>query len=189
MPRAGSSFGQIGARAHDECHCTRHDFRPCRKKYLHLKIISNIFTVRFSYISAHRPARTAEPSAPPKRTTMSQRFPSFASSARGPLAGALALLLAGCAVGPNYHRPDAPAVDRYTTQPLPAQTVSADTAGGDAQRFLQGQSVPDRWWTTFGNDELTRRVNQALAHSPTIASAQASLREAQENAAAARGGL
>ncbi|HXS72955.1 MAG TPA: efflux transporter outer membrane subunit [Rhodanobacteraceae bacterium] len=120
---------------------------------------------------------------------MSQRFPSFASSARGPLAGALALLLAGCAVGPNYHRPDAPAVDRYTTQPLPAQTVSADTAGGDAQRFLQGQSVPDRWWTTFGNDELTRRVNQALAHSPTIASAQASLREAQENAAAARGGL
>ncbi|MDE1893165.1 MAG: hypothetical protein KGH90_02385, partial [Xanthomonadaceae bacterium] len=37
----------------------------------------------------------------------------------------LALALAGCAVGPDYHRPDAPAVDRYTAQPLPAATASA----------------------------------------------------------------
>ncbi len=105
------------------------------------------------------------------------------------LAGALMLALAGCAVGPNYHRPDAPSVDRYTVQPLPAQTVSTDTAGGDAQRFLEGQDVPQHWWTTFGNDELNRRVNEALAHSPTIASARATLREAEENAKAARGGL
>ncbi|HET7556607.1 MAG TPA: TolC family protein, partial [Rhodanobacteraceae bacterium] len=109
--------------------------------------------------------------------------------ARGTLAGALALILAGCAVGPNYTRPNAPAVDRYTAQPLPAQTVSTDTAGGDAQRFLEGTNVPQRWWTTFDNDELDRRVQQALAHSPTIASAQAALREAQENAKAARGGF
>lgn len=101
----------------------------------------------------------------------------------------MALGVAGCAVGPNYQRPDAPAVDRYTSRPLPAQTVATDTPGGDAQRFLEGESVPDRWWTTFGNQELTRRVNQALAHSPSIASAQAALREAQENAKAARGGL
>lgn len=97
--------------------------------------------------------------------------------------------LAGCAVGPNYRRPDAPAVDRYTTQPLPAATVSAGTAGGDAQHFLQGSDVPEHWWTTFGNDELDRRVQTALQHSPTIASAQAALRQAQEDARAARGGL
>src|SRR5690348_3651863 len=107
--------------------------------------------------------------------------------ARGALACALALILAGCAVGPNYKRPDSPAVDRYTAQPLPAQTASTDTAGGDAQRFLEGRDVPQRWWTTFGNEELDRRVSQALAHSPTIASAQAALREAEENAKAARG--
>jgi len=108
-------------------------------------------------------------------------------------ARALALLaglsVAGCAVGPDYHRPDAPPVDRYTAQPLPAATVTAKAADGDAQRFLQGRDVPARWWTTFGNAELTRRVNTALAHSPSIASAQAALRQAQENAAAARGGL
>jgi len=108
-------------------------------------------------------------------------------------ARALALLaglsVAGCAVGPDYRRPDAPPVDRYTAQPLPAATVAAKAPDGDAQRFLQDRDVPARWWTTFDNAELTRRVNTALTHSPSIASAQAALRQAQENASAARGGL
>ena len=97
--------------------------------------------------------------------------------------------LGGCAVGPDYRRPDAPRVDRFTPQPLAATTTSANTAGGDAQRFLQGRAVPQRWWTTFANDELNRRVQLALAHSPSIASAQAALRRAHETALAARGGL
>jgi NodT family efflux transporter outer membrane factor (OMF) lipoprotein len=106
-----------------------------------------------------------------------------------PLALLAGLAIAGCAVGPDYHRPDAPAVNRFTAQPLPAATVSTQAANGDAQRFLDGHDVPARWWTSFGSDELTRRVATALAHSPTIASAQAALREARENANAARGGL
>jgi NodT family efflux transporter outer membrane factor (OMF) lipoprotein len=97
------------------------------------------------------------------------------------------LAAAGCAVGPDYHRPDAPPVDRFTDQPLPATTAAAPTSGGDAQRFLQDRAVPARWWTTFDNAELTRRVNSALRHSPSIASAQAALRQAQENARAAGG--
>jgi NodT family efflux transporter outer membrane factor (OMF) lipoprotein len=91
----------------------------------------------------------------------------------------VALAVAGCAVGPDYRRPDAPAVGRFTDQPLPSATT------GDAQRFLQGRDVPARWWTTFDNAELTRRVNTALEHSPSIASAQAALRQARENALAA----
>ena len=102
---------------------------------------------------------------------------------------ALPLWLAGCAVGPDYRRPDAPAVERFTHDALPAATAMADTADGDAQRFLAGRNVPERWWATFGNAELDRRVQQALAHSPTIASAQAALRQAQENARAAGGAL
>jgi NodT family efflux transporter outer membrane factor (OMF) lipoprotein len=95
------------------------------------------------------------------------------------------LAIAGCAVGPDYHRPDAPAVDRFTPQALPSATSSAQADGGDAQSFLQGRDVPARWWTTFGNAELSRRVNTALRHSPSIASARAALRQAQENALAA----
>jgi NodT family efflux transporter outer membrane factor (OMF) lipoprotein len=105
------------------------------------------------------------------------------------LALLIGLSVAGCTVGPDYRRPDAPPVDRYTAQPLPAATVSAKGADGDAQRFIQDRAVPARWWTTFGNAELTRRVNLALSHSPSIASAQAALRQARENADAARGGL
>ncbi|MEO7052969.1 MAG: efflux transporter outer membrane subunit [Rhodanobacter sp.] len=113
------------------------------------------------------------------------------SGARQKTARTLALLavlvVAGCAVGPDYQRPEAPAVDRFTDQPLPATTAAAHTSGGDAQRFLQDRAVPARWWTTFDNGELTRRVHTALLHSPSIASAQAALRQAQENARAAAG--
>ncbi|MDN5924384.1 MAG: efflux transporter outer membrane subunit [Xanthomonadales bacterium] len=97
------------------------------------------------------------------------------------------MALAGCAVGPNYQRPDAPAVERFTAQPLPQATVSADTAGGDAQQFLHSKPVPQRWWTTFGSAEIDRRVQAAFAHSPTMASARAALRQAQESALAAGG--
>jgi NodT family efflux transporter outer membrane factor (OMF) lipoprotein len=97
--------------------------------------------------------------------------------------------LSGCAVGPNFHAPSAPPVDAYRKDALPAATAAASVPIGDAQRFLQGADVPERWWTTFASEELDRRVEQALAHSPTVASAQAALRQAQEDTNAARGGL
>lgn len=101
----------------------------------------------------------------------------------------LGLALAGCAVGPDFREPAAPAVDRYTLAPLPPTTASVDAAGGDVQRFLTGAAVPRHWWETFGNAELDRRVQQAFAHSPSIDAAQAALRQAEETARAARGGL
>ena len=94
----------------------------------------------------------------------------------------LGLLLAGCAVGPDYQRPDPPPVDRYTAQALPAGTASV---AGTAQRFVVDGAVPAQWWATFGNAELDRRVDAALRHSPSLAAAQAALRQAQENARAA----
>ncbi|MBX3691235.1 MAG: efflux transporter outer membrane subunit [Dokdonella sp.] len=100
---------------------------------------------------------------------------------------ALALLLAGCAVGPDFRAPAAPATD--TIIALPAETVAADVPTGDAQRFLAGRPVPAQWWRFFANAELDRRVERALAHSPTVASAQAALRQAQEGVNAARGPL
>ncbi len=120
---------------------------------------------------------------------MTNPFTSIRPAAARALVFAAVFALAGCAVGPNFRRPDAPAVDRYTSAPLPGTTVSADTAGGDAQRFLEGRNVPERWWSTFHNAELERRVQAAFAHSPTIASAQAALRQAEENAKAAGGAL
>jgi NodT family efflux transporter outer membrane factor (OMF) lipoprotein len=105
------------------------------------------------------------------------------------LAIATIIALAGCAVGPNFRSPDAPTVKAYTADAHPDATTATDAPTGDAQKFLEGADVPDQWWTTFVNDELDRRVTQAIQHSPTIASAQAALRQAEESANAARGGL
>ena len=99
------------------------------------------------------------------------------------------LALTGCAVGPNFREPAAPAVTRYTAQPLPEATASAPAPGGDAQRFLAGHAVPQRWWTTFDSAELDRRVAAAFAHSPSIAAANAALTQAEESAKAAHAGL
>jgi len=98
-------------------------------------------------------------------------------------------LLAACAAGPDFRAPPAPSEGGYRADALPKATTATDAPTGDAQRFLEGADVPARWWTTFASAELDRRVEAALAHSPTIASAQAALRQAQENATAARGSL
>ncbi len=102
---------------------------------------------------------------------------------------ALLLALTGCAVGPDYRRLPAPDVARYTAQALPAATVASGDGASDAQRFQQGHDVPSRWWTQFDSPQLIRRVDRALAHSPSIASADAALRQALENAHAAGGTL
>jgi NodT family efflux transporter outer membrane factor (OMF) lipoprotein len=101
-------------------------------------------------------------------------------------AGMAAALLSAC-VGPNFHRPAAPTVDRYTIEPLAAATTAALGVGGAAQRFLSQQDVPRNWWTLFGSDELDALVKDALRSNPEVASAQAALRQAMENTAAQRG--
>ncbi|MBV9861975.1 MAG: efflux transporter outer membrane subunit [Alphaproteobacteria bacterium] len=92
----------------------------------------------------------------------------------------LALLLAGCAVGPDFARPGAPAADRYTAEPTPTQTASADTAVGAAQHFLPDRDIPGEWWQLFHSPALDALVREAMAHNPDLAAAQAALRQARE---------
>lgn len=101
-----------------------------------------------------------------------------------PLAAAV---LSGCAVGPDFKAPQAPQTDRYTAQPLPAQTASTAVAGGAAQHFRPGAQLPGQWWTLFGSTRLNQLVDAAFAGSPTVASAGAALRQAQEQLKAQRG--
>ena len=96
------------------------------------------------------------------------------------LAGAV--LLAGCMVGPDYHRPGAPRDNRYTAQPMPA-TI------GDTQHFVAGMDVPAQWWTLFRSPQLDALIQQALKANPNLAAAQAALRQAQEAQAAGNGAL
>jgi NodT family efflux transporter outer membrane factor (OMF) lipoprotein len=103
------------------------------------------------------------------------------------LALATAAAVAGCAVGPNFHEPAAPAGAGYTTAPLPQTTASADALGGDAQRFVTGQDLPFEWWEAFGSPALDSLVEKAFRANPNIKAAQAALRQAQELVSAQQG--
>ena len=98
---------------------------------------------------------------------------------------AIALALAGCAVGPDFERPPPPQVadasHPYTPTPVPAQTASAPGTAGAAQRLTMGQDVQAQWWQLFRSDPLDQLIQSALTRSPTLAAAQATLRQAQEN--------
>ena len=115
----------------------------------------------------------------------------MSTCARGAVAALAfgAVLLAGCAVGPNFKQPAAPSVQGYLPEPLSQQTESAPGQGGDAQRFVAGMDVPSQWWTLFQSPELNALLQQAFKNNPTVQGAQAALREANENYYAQRGSL
>lgn len=97
------------------------------------------------------------------------RFPLLA-----PLALALsALALAGCAVGPDYQRPDGKLPGSYQASEL--------LAGSNAA------AVPlDAWWQGFADPSLTRLIERALAQNLDLAASYARLTQAR--AAARRAG-
>ncbi len=90
-------------------------------------------------------------------------------------------VLAGCAVGPDFHRPVAPEVSGYAPTPLPSETARVNAAGGEAQRFVQDEDVPGEWWTLFHSTPLNTLIDSALKANPDLQSAQAALRVAREN--------
>jgi NodT family efflux transporter outer membrane factor (OMF) lipoprotein len=92
---------------------------------------------------------------------------------------AIVLLLSGCPVGPDFQRPEAPSAEGYAERSLEA-TASTPVAGGDEQRFFPGRDIPEQWWALFESKELDSLVNSALRKNPSVAAAQAALRQAQE---------
>src|SRR5262245_39448158 len=95
-----------------------------------------------------------------------------------------AMLMSGCAVGPDFERPEAPPVSGYTVGRLPASTVAAD---GQTQRFYKGRDIPGEWWSLFRSKALQALVEEGLRNNPDLEAAQAALRIARENTAAQRG--
>jgi NodT family efflux transporter outer membrane factor (OMF) lipoprotein len=90
-------------------------------------------------------------------------------------------LLAACAAGPDYRAPAAPTASVYTEKPQPGRTETASVVGGEAQRFEPGAEISAEWWKLFGSQALDKLMQTAIAGHPTLAAAQATLRQAQEN--------
>lgn len=90
---------------------------------------------------------------------------------------AFLLLLAGCTVGPNYHRPDVATAPAWKEQPPWRAADPKD-------------SIPKgNWWTTFADSELDQYETQALKSNQTIASARYQLQQARAAARITQSGL
>ena len=107
----------------------------------------------------------------------------------------LVMVLGGCAVGPNFHRPGAPAVPAYRpageSRPVGRAAAAAQqrapAAGPYAQQILLGASTVSDWWTLFNSPELDELMQRALADNLDLAAAKATLAQAQELVAAQTG--
>jgi len=100
---------------------------------------------------------------------------------------AVALLLTGCAVGPDFKRPSAPEVSSYTAAPLSTTAGTTNVTGGEPQRFVSGGDIPGEWWTLFHSKPLNDLIELSLSNNPTIKAAQAALLIAKENVLAQKG--
>ena len=90
------------------------------------------------------------------------------------------LTTGGCALGPDFPRVQEPLAKAFVPGTPVAETVSADGAGGAAQRVVvKPDGIPD-WWTLFRCAALDKLVKEALDGSPTLEQARARLVQARE---------
>jgi NodT family efflux transporter outer membrane factor (OMF) lipoprotein len=102
------------------------------------------------------------------------------------LATVALLALAGCAVGPDFRRPEPPTFDRYDEN---AVVLPSAGEGQPLQTLAPGSVPADAWWRAFGSMPLDETVGYALDVNPTLEAARATLDAATETLAAARGAL
>ncbi|MCO5413424.1 efflux transporter outer membrane subunit [Ralstonia mojiangensis] len=88
----------------------------------------------------------------------------------------LALLLAGCAVGPDYHAP-------------PLSGTEAPQGWHATLPHHGNRMALAHWWEQFHDPVLTQLVEQADATSPTIAQAVGRVREARASVSTSRAAL
>lgn len=98
-----------------------------------------------------------------------------------PCLTALASLLAGCAVGPDFKTPEPPVASSYLSDP------AGDRVPGHV--IVHGAEIPPRWWELLRSPALNRLVADGIAHNADLAAAEAAVRVAQANALAQRGAL
>src|SRR6516225_2767122 len=93
---------------------------------------------------------------------------------------AAALLLASCAVGPDFLHPAAPESAGYTKEPLAPRTASTDAPQGQPQHFAVGHDISAEWWTLLRSPALNTLIRQSLNNNPSLQTAMANLRAARQ---------
>ena len=93
--------------------------------------------------------------------------------------------LAACSFEPKLRVPPAPSDKMsYTAGQSPQKTVAPGGLAGEAQSLQYGTELHEEWWKLFRSKALDTLIATGLKNSPTIAAAQAQMREAQAAARA-----
>jgi NodT family efflux transporter outer membrane factor (OMF) lipoprotein len=92
----------------------------------------------------------------------------------------------GCAVGPNFAPPAAPDANRYGPDAIPARFAATS---GEEQQVQLGHEIEGHWWALFASPEIDALVEHAIAANRTLVTARATLAQARDAVAAARGPL
>ena len=103
--------------------------------------------------------------------------PPLLRRARAPLGAALLALTAGCAVGPNYHRPAAPTPERFK-----------EAEGWKPAEPREAASGSD-WWSVYGDATLDELEKQIDVSNQTLRAAEANWRQAVALVSQTRAGL
>ena len=101
-----------------------------------------------------------------------------------------ALTLSACtAFGPPRNPPKMPEPEHYSVRAQGASTVPGavtaqgtqlPAADGVAQTLATGGHPVSEWWKAYESDELNQLVEEGLKNSPSLASAQSTLKAARE---------
>ncbi|MFC3651033.1 efflux transporter outer membrane subunit [Dyella humi] len=94
------------------------------------------------------------------------------------LATSLAVLLGGCMVGPDYHRPQVSVPTQY--KEMPGWTAATPEAG---------EAPKGEWWTTFNDPLLNQLEPMVSVSNQTVQQAYANYQQAQAEVQVARASL
>ena len=77
------------------------------------------------------------------------------------------MLLSGCTVGPNYHRPDAPTAPAFKETAVPVPPPNPP-GGGWKQVSPNDSALRPNWWEIYQDPQLDKLEQQVAVSNQTL---------------------
>src|SRR5579862_5786019 len=110
---------------------------------------------------------------------------------KSPVLFALGLIVTACKVGPDYHKPQMEMPGAFSEIGAATMPDTRSATWPSSQPGAMDVPAPDyrQWWTNFNDPELDSLIGRAMKNNPTLAAAEARIREARGNYGVALSGL